>query len=42
MYGIKDKIAIITGASGSMAGSIALSFAKAGAKLACYRERSLH
>ncbi|MBG49398.1 MAG: D-mannonate oxidoreductase [Pseudozobellia sp.] len=33
MYGIKDKIAIITGASGSLAGSIAKSFAQAGAQL---------
>lgn len=34
MFGIKDKIAIITGASGSLAGSIAKSFAEAGVKLA--------
>jgi len=34
MFEIKNKIAIITGASGALAGSVAISLAKAGVKLA--------
>ena len=33
-FGIENKVAIITGASGSLAGSVAKSFARAGVKLA--------
>lgn len=33
-FGIENKVAIITGASGSLAGSVAKSFAQAGVKLA--------